>query len=174
MKVFLGGTCAGSTWRDKLIPLLKCDYYNPVTKDWNEEARRMEELAKASSRYHLYVITNRQHGYYTIAELVHAAMTAPYSVIFAVIAEDDSQVLFTPHQLKSLEQIEKMVGGLGVKICHSLEEIAEYLNTEHLAKYQLCIRFDGVLYRSEPMPIEEVEEKKRDSYLNCWVERVKE
>ena len=30
MKVFLGGTCAESKWREKLIPLLQCDYFNPV------------------------------------------------------------------------------------------------------------------------------------------------
>lgn len=29
-KVFLGGTCNGSIWREKLIPLLKIDYFNPV------------------------------------------------------------------------------------------------------------------------------------------------
>ena len=26
MKVFLGGTCNGSTWREKVIPNLKIDY----------------------------------------------------------------------------------------------------------------------------------------------------
>ena len=28
MKVFLGGTCSGYKWRDDLIPMLNCDYYN--------------------------------------------------------------------------------------------------------------------------------------------------
>ena len=32
MKVFLGGTCSGRKWRDELIPLLKCEYYNPIVK----------------------------------------------------------------------------------------------------------------------------------------------
>lgn len=40
MKVFLGGTCAGYDWRSKLIPLLKCDYFNPVVKNWTEERRK--------------------------------------------------------------------------------------------------------------------------------------
>ena len=35
MKVFLGGTCNESKWRDDLIKLLKIDYFNPVVKDWN-------------------------------------------------------------------------------------------------------------------------------------------
>lgn len=42
MKVFLGGTCAGWKWRDELQPLLKCDYYNPIVKNWSEEDRLRE------------------------------------------------------------------------------------------------------------------------------------
>ena len=37
MKVFLGGTCNNSKWRDKLIPMLNIDYFNPVVDDWTEE-----------------------------------------------------------------------------------------------------------------------------------------
>lgn len=37
-RVFLGGTCNGSMWRDKLIKDLKCDFFNPVVDDWTEEA----------------------------------------------------------------------------------------------------------------------------------------
>lgn len=32
-KVFLGDTCNGSTWRNKLIPLLEIEYFNPVVED---------------------------------------------------------------------------------------------------------------------------------------------
>lgn len=32
MKVFLGGTCNNSTWREELKPLLKIDYFDPVVK----------------------------------------------------------------------------------------------------------------------------------------------
>jgi len=35
-RVFLGGTCNNSKWRDVLIPRLKIDYFNPVVDDWNE------------------------------------------------------------------------------------------------------------------------------------------
>jgi hypothetical protein len=35
-KVFLGGTCNESLWRDKLIKLLKIEYFNPVVPDWTE------------------------------------------------------------------------------------------------------------------------------------------
>jgi len=32
-KVFLGGTCNESTWRDELIPMLEIDYFNPVVDE---------------------------------------------------------------------------------------------------------------------------------------------
>ncbi len=36
-KVFLGGTCNESTWRDRVIKDLKIDYFNPVVEDWTPE-----------------------------------------------------------------------------------------------------------------------------------------
>lgn len=58
MKVFLGGTCAGWKWRDELQPLLKCDYYNPIVKNWSEEDRLREVHERETSDYVLYGITN--------------------------------------------------------------------------------------------------------------------
>ena len=34
MKVFLGGTCNGSDWREKVIEKLDIDYFNPITAHW--------------------------------------------------------------------------------------------------------------------------------------------
>ena len=41
-KVFLGGTCNGSTWRDELIPMLNIDYFNPVVENWTSECQKEE------------------------------------------------------------------------------------------------------------------------------------
>jgi hypothetical protein len=40
--VFLGGTCAESKWREKLIPMLDIGYFNPVAPDWTEECYQRE------------------------------------------------------------------------------------------------------------------------------------
>ena len=56
MKVFLGGTCAGWKWRDELQPLLKCDYYNPIVKNWSEEDRLREVHERETSQYSLICI----------------------------------------------------------------------------------------------------------------------
>lgn len=41
-EVFLGGTTNDSDWRDKLVPKLKIKSFNPVVKDWNDEAQKRE------------------------------------------------------------------------------------------------------------------------------------
>lgn len=38
-KVFLGGTCNRSKWRNELIELLEIDYFNPVVKNWNQDCQ---------------------------------------------------------------------------------------------------------------------------------------
>ena len=42
MKVFLGGTVNGSSWRNYVIPCLSIAYFNPVVPDWTEEALEQE------------------------------------------------------------------------------------------------------------------------------------
>jgi hypothetical protein len=45
-RVFLGGTCNGTTWRDSMIKDLKVDYFNPVVEDWTPEAQQEERYEK--------------------------------------------------------------------------------------------------------------------------------
>lgn len=82
MKVFLGGTCAGWKWRDELQPLLKCDYYNPIVKNWSEEDRLREVHERETSDYVLYGITNGIKGVYSIAEVVDDSNKRPEKTIF--------------------------------------------------------------------------------------------
>lgn len=79
--IFLGGTCNYSTWRDTLLNLIKederydeykdlLDIFNPVVKNWNEEARRREMDFKKNCNLQLYVITPRMRGIYSIGEIM--------------------------------------------------------------------------------------------------------
>ena len=48
-KIFLGGTCAETKWRDELMPLLdrfSINYFNPVVEDWTPECQAIEEDEK--------------------------------------------------------------------------------------------------------------------------------
>lgn len=78
-KVFLGGTCNGSEWRNELIPYLEeleVDYFNPVVEDWTEECIKEEEYQKNEvCDIHLYVITKEQNGPYSMCEALNDAWT---------------------------------------------------------------------------------------------------
>lgn len=142
-KVFLGGTCNNSLWRNELIPMLNIDYFNPIVDDWTEECYQEELKQREICDYCLYVITPRMTGVYSIAEVVDDSNKRPERTIFCVLEEDRMQnvsekslyaeirnkVYFNKGQLKSLDKVGIMVENNGGKYFKSLFQVAEYLNS---------------------------------------------
>lgn len=126
-KVFLGGTCNNSTWRDKLIPLLKIDYFNPVVDDWTPECQDEEIRQRESCDYCLYTITPKMTGVYSIAEVVDDSNKRPGKTILCVL-DEDNESSFSETQIKSLKQVKEMVKNNGANVFDSLEDIASFLN----------------------------------------------
>lgn len=126
-KVFLGGTCNNSTWRDKLISLLKIDYFNPVVDDWTPECQDEEIRQRELCDYCLYTITPKMTGVYSIAEVVDDSNKRPEKTILCVLDEDDESS-FSETQIKSLKQVKEMVKNNGANVFDSLEDIASFLN----------------------------------------------
>ena len=125
--VFLGGTCNGSTWREKLIPLLKnIDYFNPVVKNWTPECQAREIEARKTSDYVLYVITPKMTGFYSIAESVEDSNKRPEKTLFCYLVDDDGQV-FSKHQIRSLLSTSALITANGAKCFNSLQELADFL-----------------------------------------------
>ena len=111
MRVFLGGTCADSTWRDEIEPLLDeagLEYFNPVVDDWNEAAQAEEIQERQSCDFVLYTITPKMEGVYSIAEVVEDSIKRPQKTIFIVL-EKDGDKSFSKSQKKSLDSVAKMV-----------------------------------------------------------------
>lgn len=129
-KVFLGGTCNKSTWRNELIPLLKIDYFNPVVDYWTEDCIEIENKEKATSKYELYVITPEQTGIYSYVELANSSALTPDRVICCFLNKDTLNV----SQQKSINAIEKLIESNGSKVCNNLKEIAQYLNSKQLTQ----------------------------------------
>ncbi len=80
-RIFLGGTCAETTWRDELINYFekdyKVEYFNPVVKDWTPACQEIEEDEKNHKcNVHLYVITPEMQGVYSIAEIINSCWQA--------------------------------------------------------------------------------------------------
>jgi hypothetical protein len=108
-KIFLGGTCNETTWRDDLIRVLDVDYFNPVVEDWTPECIEEENKQKyALCNIHLYVITADMTGVYSIAEVVQSSLTAGKTTILHVIPDG-----FSKGQLRSLEAVCGLVSSNG-------------------------------------------------------------
>lgn len=126
-KVFLGGTCNNSTWRDELIPMLKIDFFNPVVDDRNDAAYKQELYEREHCDFMLYVITPKMTGVYSIAELIDDSNKQPDKTVFCIITKDEDELFSTP-QLKSITAVGKMAKKNGAMYCKNLREVATYLN----------------------------------------------
>ena len=133
-KVFLGGTCNGSTWRNGLIEILEIDYFNPVVEEWTEEYYQEELRQREICDYCLYVITPRMTGVYSIAEVVDDSNKRPEKTIFCVLTADINDkgefMMFNEGQLKSLDKVGAMVEKNGGKYFMTLREVAKFLNNK--------------------------------------------
>lgn len=125
MKVFLGGTCSGYRWRNDLIKMLKCDYFNPMTKGWDEDKRLKEVQERQNADYVLYVITSHIKGFYSIAEVVDDSNKRPEKTIFCIL--HDNMDYKTQH---SLNAVMNLVKSNGATVFTSLKEVADYLNSK--------------------------------------------
>jgi hypothetical protein len=130
--VFLGGTVNGSKWREQLINLLTVSYFNPVVSDWTEEHARRENQAKTIADINLYVITPKQHGFYTLVEMAMTACESrndPDMKVIVVFLSDDNGEVFTEHQEASNMQIrELLMKNPEVSIFDNLETTADFIN----------------------------------------------
>jgi hypothetical protein len=122
-RVFLGGTCNSSLWRDQLKPMLCLDYFDPVVKDWTPECQEEEIRQRNTCNFVLYTITKEMLGVYSIAEVVDDSNKRPEKTVFCILPEG-----FDKTQLKSLKATAKMVGANGAMTFYSLEDVAQYLN----------------------------------------------
>jgi len=144
MKVFLGGTCAESEWRDNLIKMLEIDYFNPVVDDWTEECMEEEKRQRESCDFCLYVITPRMQGVYSIAEVVDDSNKQPKKTILCVLYEDKGNLplttlAFSKGQMKSLGQVGEMVWENGGSVFFTLKHVADFLKQRACMKHILLI-----------------------------------
>lgn len=123
MKVFLGGTCSGYKWRNTLIPMLKCDYYNPIVKNWSEADRLREVRERETADYVLYVITSGIKGVYSIAEIIDDSNKRPDKTIVCVLYSGIEKQM-----AHSLEAVINLARSNGATVCEDLNEVADLLN----------------------------------------------
>jgi len=127
MKVFLGGTCNESDWRDLIILMLKIDYFNPVVDDWTEDCMKKEIEERQNCDFCLYTITPKMTGVYSIAEVVDDSNKRPDKTILILLKEDGDKK-FNDGQWRSLGAVAKMVKNNGGQVFDNLKSAANYMN----------------------------------------------
>lgn len=125
-KVFLGGTCNGSRWRDEIIPLLKIDFFNPVVEDWTPECQREELRQREICDYCLYVITPKMTGVYSIAEAVDDSNKRPNKTIFVYLRKE-GVLQFDDGKWESFESVARMVSQNGGVVFSDLKSAAHFM-----------------------------------------------
>lgn len=113
--VFLGGTAAKNPWREGFIANLvergvhPSVLFNPVVSDWNEEAQRREEEAKAAANYLVFYVAD---------PMLEGNPLSAYSMVEATMALYDQPertvVVFDTtgmegHPLKAMNQCAKVL-----------------------------------------------------------------
>jgi len=125
-RIFLGGTCNESDWRNKLIPQLKKEYFNPVVDDWTEDCIAVENVEKYNKcDILLFVITKEMTGVYSIAEMVESCFLEDKMTVYNIIPDG-----FDEGQLRSLKAVGKIMdrnGALGF-IGNDIQRLVAILN----------------------------------------------
>lgn len=118
-RIFLGGTCGNSTWRNDLMPILKekdIEYFNPVVADWNEEAKQREDEEKnVKCDTLLFVITSEQKGpysYFEIADAMHKVKNGEKEfLVFCVMNSDKWEKHMTSAFKKMIADVNRQIPG---------------------------------------------------------------
>lgn len=127
--IFLGGTCNESTWRDFFIKCLEefeCPFswFNPVVSDWTPACQAIEEEQKKNCKIHVYCITPKMTGVFSIAEMTEAAITRPDSTYIIILATDGSNS-WTEGQARSLRACIELANRYGAHTYTNLKDCAK-------------------------------------------------
>ena len=131
VKVFLGGTCATSTWREELLGKLdpeKIEAFNPVVPDWTPECQAEEDFHRENDDICLYVITPEGTGFYSFVEVTDDSNKRPERTVLCVLTEANG-TKFEGHTLKCALKTMKLVANNGVFVAENLDQVATYLNS---------------------------------------------
>ncbi len=128
--VFMGGTCADSTWREELMEMLDLSVvepFNPVVPDWTPECQAEEDYHRITDDICLYVITPEGTGFYSFVEAVDDSNKRPEKTILCVLQEANGH-RFEGHNLKCALKTMKLVADNGAFVAEDLKHVATYIN----------------------------------------------
>jgi hypothetical protein len=150
--VFLGGTTNNSKWRDEFLKLIKesdktIKCFNPVVENWTPECIDLENFVKYHSKYHVYVLTPRMLGVYSIAEMCESVHDKTKNTYFYIkdddIDDDGNDIKWEGHMKHSLAATANLLVSHGAFKADSMEKLVSKVVYDY--KNHVSIR--------EPLPI---------------------
>ena len=132
VKIFLGGTCADSTWRNELTPMLdnsRIETFNPVVPNWTPECQAEEDYHRKTDDICLYVITPEGEGFYSFVEVTDDSNKRPDQTVLCVLMEANGKK-FEGHNKKCVLKTMKLISQNGAFITDNLDDLALYLNNQ--------------------------------------------
>jgi hypothetical protein len=113
--IFLGGTAGKNNWRDSFIDeavrrgVERTSLFNPVVADWNEEAQKKEEEAKAAATSFVFYLADPMDGenHVSAYSMVEATMALYDNPDKTVVVFDHDAVV--GHAAKAMKQAEKVL-----------------------------------------------------------------
>lgn len=132
IKVFLGGTCNGSKWRENFVSTDKIEYfhYDETLPSPSQEVDQHQLLLNKSRPCHilLHVLTPMSIDPLNIAVLISDSIKQPKKTIL-IIVKEDRDYCFDVQAWMMLETIKEMVVSNGAKCLDSFKEAIEYITS---------------------------------------------
>ncbi len=121
--IYLGGTCGNNTWRQIFMErVLRASpkivrFFNPVVSDWNEEAKRNEDIAKQLADVLVFYLGDPQEegnqvSYYSIFEAATALLyDRPETTVVAFELTDLPQHAINTNTKAYYDLLQRFPGG---------------------------------------------------------------
>ena len=143
VKVFLGGSCNPTTWRqDIAIPALEAagiTYYNPQVEDWTPELVEVEACAKRDATMLLFVIDAKTRAVASMNEVVEEICRGrEVALVVQEMEEGNELAEGSPNLLKDLNRgrvyLRDIAKRYGVMCFKSIEHAVQYV-VQRIAHY---------------------------------------
>lgn len=127
--VFMGGTCAGPKWRERLCAQVAQPFrwFNPVVDEWTEEAKETELTVREEADVMLYAITPYQEGCYSYLEMTEDAVRSEKPVVIAFLPSFEDKA-FSEQQWSSIVSAKRLLERNNATVLLSMEETIEWFN----------------------------------------------
>ncbi|QXO10977.1 hypothetical protein pEaSNUABM54_00151 [Erwinia phage pEa_SNUABM_54] len=132
--VFMGGTCAGPKWRDRLVSQVSQTYrwFNPVVDDWTPEAKEAEIEVRSQADVLLYGITPYQEGCYSFLEMTEDAVRSEKRVVVCFLPSFEDKA-YSEAQWSSIMSAKQLLERHNAVVVLSMEELIAWFNSYNVA-----------------------------------------